>query len=67
MAYTDKNYSTSFTFWQDNEEGIEEVAIVVSRVHDGLTIQQKDQSIYVTETAINDFIKLLITAIKEKP
>lgn len=67
MAFTDKNYSISYTFWQENEEGLEEVAIVVSRVHDGISIQQRDSSIYITETALNDFIKLLRTAIKEKP
>lgn len=67
MAYSEKNYSTSYTFWQDNEEGLTEAAIIVSRVYGGLLISQEGDGVYISGNEINDFCKLLKKAMGEKP
>lgn len=66
-AYSEKNYAKSATIWQENSEGLEEVAIVVSRSHDGLSLSQRGSYIYIDETCLKEVIKVMRDMIKEKP
>lgn len=65
--YTNKNAKISRTFWQDNEEGLSEQAIVIERFHDCIGLQQFNNNIVLTENNVEAFIKQLREVVKEKP
>jgi hypothetical protein len=57
--HTENNYKTSMTLWQENEDGCAEHAIVFERCHGGINLQQHNDSVYICDEAIADFIKTL--------
>lgn len=58
---------TAFVFWQDQEDGIPEQAILINVYSDSILLEQGNNQINLDYESFNEFIKILKIAKDERP
>ncbi|WP_430897662.1 MULTISPECIES: hypothetical protein [unclassified Paraflavitalea] len=57
----------AYVFWQDQEDGIPNQAILINVLSDSILLEQGNDTINLDYDSLNEFIKILKTAKDERP